>query len=185
MEVVAAVTDADSPVAQENNPRTFKEVLAVVPEASKKDVNKCYTFIVKGLDDVVRRSLPIDSPEIRHCMHRRTQQFVNIMCKHSAACLHHGSLYLRLCVWPKAFMVLRGYVLLPQGGSSVNPADFIPRFSSHLLLKHTDTKVRQKGRNKHARHAFAAIDSVLLSYPHGRNLHLADRAQSWECVGAC
>ena len=38
---------------QENNPRTFKEVTAVVPEASRKDITKSYNFIVKGLDDVV------------------------------------------------------------------------------------------------------------------------------------
>ena len=30
----------------------------MVPEASKKDVTKCYTFIVKGLDDVVRTTSP-------------------------------------------------------------------------------------------------------------------------------
>ena len=34
-------------------------------------------------------------------------------------------------------------MLLSQGGSSVNPADFIPRFSSHLLLNNTDMRVRK------------------------------------------
>jgi len=55
----AAVCQAeDCSLSQENNPRTFKEVLAIVPEASKKDVAKCHTFIVKALDNVVRSSCP-------------------------------------------------------------------------------------------------------------------------------
>ena len=54
-------------LSQENNPRTFKEVLAMVPEASKKDVTKCYTFIVKGLDDVVRTSSPSQPCRMMQC----------------------------------------------------------------------------------------------------------------------
>lgn len=37
---------------QEGNPRTFKEMCAVVTEASKKDIGRCYNFIVKELEQV-------------------------------------------------------------------------------------------------------------------------------------
>ena len=42
---------------QEGNPRTFKEMCAVVTEASKKDIGRCYNFIVKELEQVCS-SLP-------------------------------------------------------------------------------------------------------------------------------
>ncbi|KAK9837177.1 hypothetical protein WJX81_008700 [Elliptochloris bilobata] len=35
---------------QESNPRTFKEICAVVSNASKKDIGRCYKFITKELE---------------------------------------------------------------------------------------------------------------------------------------
>lgn len=40
------------PISQEGHPRTFKEMCAVVTEASKKDIGRCYNFIVKELEQV-------------------------------------------------------------------------------------------------------------------------------------
>ena len=38
---------------QENNPRTFKEICAVVSNASKKDIGRCYKFITKELEQAM------------------------------------------------------------------------------------------------------------------------------------
>ena len=38
---------------QENNPRTFKEICAVVSDVSKKDIGRCYKFITKELEQAM------------------------------------------------------------------------------------------------------------------------------------
>ncbi len=115
-----------------------------MPEASKKDVAKCHTFIVKALDNVVRSSLS----------HQPCLLQLMALC-HTLGMVHRIS---RSCILrtSPAFKHLparcRGARLTTyydtcssrrlQGGSTVNAADFIPRFSSHLLLNNTDMRVR-------------------------------------------
>ena len=119
-----------------------------MPEASKKDVAKCHTFIVKALDNVVCSSLSHQPCLMQLMAHCHIQG-------HGPACRHHGNRVLRtspariikhlparrcdarLATYTDTYTSRR-----LQGGSTVNAADFIPRFSSHLLLNNTDMRVR-------------------------------------------
>ena len=124
---------------QEGNPRTFKEMCAVVTEASKKDIGRCYNFIVKELEQVCAcipcsRCLPLRAVQVAvtaAAVGRSDRVFGGVQCP--AAC------------WKECRLtnpVSKDLLLSVQAMSSVNPADYIRRFSSHLMLDPQDMRVR-------------------------------------------
>ena len=112
----------------------------MVPKATKKHVSKCI-YIVERLDDVVRSSFPTSHDTNRIAMSQT-------LLTHAAAVQTDARFLvaeLTACQYDACFdscNIICANVPVSQGGSSVNPADFIPRFSSQLLLNRTDMRAR-------------------------------------------